>query len=132
MVLEEHVEEFQKIFLLDCRRNNLDSRSIPGLDLGSRSREQDLVYNFPCSAVIVMNEIYCFINGQTKEEFEHCIFGDDSEARRISNYYKIRGIFERILPSPLLSAHTGCEFLRTDTAADLIKNSVNPTMPMTK
>lgn len=76
---------------------------------------------FPCSAVIVMNEIYCFINGQTKEEFEHCIFGDDSEARRISNYYKIRGIFERILPSPLLSAHTGCEFLRTDTAADLIK-----------
>ncbi len=46
MVLEEHVEEFQKIFLLDCRRNNLGSRSIPGLDLGSRSREQDLVYNF--------------------------------------------------------------------------------------
>lgn len=76
---------------------------------------------FPCAAVVEVNEIYGFINGQTKEEFEHSIFGNDADARRISNYYKIRETFEQLLPSPLLSAHTGCEFVAKETAADLIK-----------
>ena len=76
---------------------------------------------FPCAALIVLNEIYGFINGQTKEEFEHSILGDDADARRVSNYYKLREILEQILPVPLLSAHTGCEFVGKETPADLIK-----------
>jgi len=77
---------------------------------------------FPCAAIIVVNEIYGYINGQTKEEFEHSVMGDEADSRRVSNYYKLREILEKILPEPLLSASTGCEFIGRETPADLIKS----------
>lgn len=80
------------------------------------------LFFFPCAAIVVANEIYNFINGQTKAEFEHSVLGDESDARRVSNYYKLREILEQILPEPLLSAHTGCEFIGTQSPADLIKS----------
>lgn len=76
---------------------------------------------FPCAALVVLNEIYGYINGQTKEEFEHSVLGDVADSRRVSNYYKLREILERLLPEPLLSAHTGCEFIGKETPADTIK-----------
>ena len=76
---------------------------------------------FPCAAIAVVNEIYNFLNGQTKEEFMHSILGDEADARRVGNYYKLREILERILPEPLLSAHTGNEYIAVQTPADLIK-----------
>ena len=79
------------------------------------------MYIFPCAAVVVFNEIYGYINGQTRAEYEHSVFGKDADSRRISNYYKIREVFEELLPEPLLSAHTGCEFMRRETPADMIK-----------
>lgn len=76
---------------------------------------------FPCAALITINEIYNFINGQTKEEFEHSILGEDADARRVSNFYRVREILENILPEPLLASHTGFEFAGKETPADLIK-----------
>ena len=76
---------------------------------------------FPAAALIVINEMYNFINGQTKEEFEHSVLGDDADARRVSNFYKVREVLEEILPEPLLASHTGFEFAGKETPADLIK-----------
>lgn len=76
---------------------------------------------FPCAAVTVLNEIYNFLNGQTKEEFEHSVMGDLADSRRVSNYYKLREILEQLLPEALLSAHTGCEYISTESAADFLR-----------
>lgn len=129
----EYDEEYDKWFLKK-RWNNFrqfffwlicGTAFVSGLYLGltwaldSESKIWFLI--FPCAAVVVVNEIYGYINGQTKEEFEHSVFGEDSDSRRVSNYYKLREILEQILPSPLLSAHTGCEFMCQGSALDLIK-----------
>ena len=75
---------------------------------------------YPCAALVVANEICAFVNGQTKEEYEHSVMGSDSLSQRVSNYYKLREILEKILPGPLLSSHTGSEFVGRETAADLL------------
>ena len=75
---------------------------------------------FPVCALIVLNEIFNFLNGQTKEEWEHSILGEEADARRVSNYYKVREVLEKILPEPLLSAHTGMEYGGKQTPADLV------------
>ena len=90
--------------------------------LGDKSKLWFLI--FPCAALIVLNEIYGYVNGQTKEEFEHSVLGYDADARRVSNYYKLREIYEKLLPEPLLSAHTGCEFTGRETPADMIKKLI--------
>lgn len=76
---------------------------------------------YPGAAIAVITEIYNYINGQTKEEFEHSVIGDDADSRRISNYYKLREILEQILPDPMLSVHTGSEFVGIESSADLIE-----------
>lgn len=76
---------------------------------------------FPCAAIMVVNEIYSFVSGQTKEEFEYSVIGDDADARRISNFYKLREILEQILSESLLSAHTGSEFVVMESAAELLR-----------
>lgn len=86
---------------------------------GSESIIWNLV--FPSAALIVINEMYNFVNGQTKEEFEHSVLGDDADARKVSNFHKVRDALEEILPEPLLASHTGFEFAGKQTPADLIK-----------
>lgn len=76
---------------------------------------------FPCGAVAVFNETYNYINGQTKEEFVHSVMGDIADARRVSNFYKLREILEQLLPETLLSAYTGCEHTNVESAADYLK-----------
>jgi len=75
---------------------------------------------FPCATLLVICEIYNFVNGRTKEEFEHSVLGDDADARKVSNFYKVREVYEKLLPEPLLTAHTGFEFIGTKTPLDLI------------
>ena len=75
---------------------------------------------FPCIALVIVSEIYNFINGQTKEEFEHNILGEDADSRKISNFYKVREVLEQILPEPLLASHTGVEYAGNQTPLDLI------------
>ena len=85
--------------------------------------KEHLMWNlgFPCAALLVINEIYCFINGQTKEEFEHSVYGDEADVRKISNFYKVREVLEETLEEPLLSAHTGFEYAGKQTPTDLIE-----------
>jgi len=85
---------------------------------------------FPCAVLVVLNEIYCYVNGQTKEEYEHIVFGEEADSRRVSNYYLLREIYEKLMGKPMLSAHTGAEFVAKETPADIIKRlreSVNAT-----
>lgn len=112
---------FRKYFFAICVTLHCAS----GLFLGLTWRfgkTADIWLNvFPCAAIAVMNEIYNYINGQTKEEFAHSVLGDEADARRISNYYKLREIYEEILPEPLLTAHTGCEYIGTESATSLLE-----------
>ena len=88
--------------------------------LGEESAHWAVV--FPACALVVLNEIFNFVNGQTKSEWEHSILGEDADARRVSNYYKVREVLEKILPEPLLAAHTGMEYGGKKTPADLIED----------
>lgn len=76
---------------------------------------------FPAAVLAVLVEFYNYINGQTKEEFLHSVLGTDADFRRVSNYYKIREIFEQLLPSPILSANTGNEFIQRESCLDYLK-----------
>ena len=76
---------------------------------------------FPCAALIVLNESWHFINGQTREEFVHSVLGDEADARREGNYVRIRDIYEKIFAPQVLSAHTGCEFSARQGCTDLLK-----------
>lgn len=76
---------------------------------------------FPAAAVIVLSEIFNFLNGQTKREYEHSILGEDSYSHSVNNFYKIREVYENLLPEPLLSANTGIEISGKTTPADTIK-----------
>lgn len=79
------------------------------------------VAGYPCAAMVILNEFYSYINGQTKEEFEHSVMGDEASSRRISNYYKIREILEQLLPEPLLTVSSGCDFSHRESANALIR-----------
>ncbi len=76
---------------------------------------------FPCAALIVMLEIYGYVNGTTKEEYESSFMGENANSRRISDYYKLRTVLEQLLPEPLLAAHTGSEFANRTSAAEVLE-----------
>ncbi|MBQ3497958.1 MAG: hypothetical protein IJA87_02390 [Clostridia bacterium] len=78
-------------------------------------------YIFPCTILFVVNEMYNFINGQTKEEFEHSVLGAEADSRKVGGYYKVREVFEQTLPEPLLAAHTGFEYIGKYTPLSLIE-----------
>lgn len=76
---------------------------------------------FPAMAHMVIVEFYGFINGYTRQEFEHIVGGDDSYAHRISNYYRVREIYEKLLPREVLTSHTGCEYAAASSTIDLLE-----------
>lgn len=94
---------------------------ISSFDVSGELRSVFSAVAFPAVVLLVTNEIYGYINGTTKEEFEHSILGDDADSRRISNYYKLREIYERLLPEALLSAQTGFEFADSVTPLDYVE-----------
>lgn len=79
------------------------------------------VHYVPCAALIVINEAWNFINGQTREEFEHSFLGDEADARRVGNFYRIREIYEKLFAPQMLASHTGCEFSARQGATALLK-----------
>lgn len=76
---------------------------------------------FPAMAHMIIVEFYGFINGYTREEFEHVIGGEDSYAQKISNFYKVREIYEKIFPREVLVSYTGCEYASTKGTMDLLE-----------
>ena len=79
------------------------------------------IFAFPAAALAVICEIYNYVNGSTKEEFEYSFFGMEADSRRISSYFKLREIYEKLLPEPLLTAHTGMEYMGRKSSIDLLK-----------
>lgn len=75
----------------------------------------------PCAAVVLINEIFGFLNGITKEEYEYSFFGENAHSWKVSKFFKIREIYEKIVPSPILSAHTGCEFANSQSPLEFIE-----------
>lgn len=119
--LKKECVNFRRFFFAVTIALNLATGIFLGLTWMLGPESKLWLFAFPCAALAIVTEIYNYINGQTKEEYEHSIIGDASDSRRISNYYKLREIYENILPAPILSAHTGFEFARSETAADILK-----------
>lgn len=79
------------------------------------------IYAFPCAALTVLLEIRHFLGGQTREEFAHTVMGDEADARREGNYYRIREIYEKLFAPQMLASHTGCEFSARQGTTQLLK-----------
>lgn len=77
---------------------------------------------FPAAILVVVGEIYNFLNGYTRLEFEHRLHGDDVVSKRISNYFKIREIFEKLFAPRLLVSYTGSDSRGKKSAAHLIES----------
>lgn len=76
---------------------------------------------FPVIVQIINCEIFCFLNGYTKEEFAHDVVGDDSYSQKISNFYRIRAVLEKTFPREILSATTGSEYVSSQGVLDLLE-----------
>lgn len=86
---------------------------------GPESKEW--LFYFPAAALLVINEIRAFLNGQTKEEYEESVLGDEADSRKIGNFYRIREIYEKLFAGELLASHTGTEFMSHKAATDLLE-----------
>ena len=79
------------------------------------------LFCFPMAALVATGEIFGFLNGRTRAEFVTSVLGEDADSRRISNFYRIREIYERMFPGQILAAHTGSEFTGWNSAEDFLK-----------
>ena len=79
------------------------------------------MYLTPVVLLETVIEIYNFLNGYTRTEFQHEIGGIDSKSERISNFYRIRDIYEKMFPAEVLAAYTGCEFTQQKEISSFIK-----------
>lgn len=77
---------------------------------------------FPVAAHLVIVEFFGFINGCTKEEFTHAVGGEDSHAQKISNYYKVREVYEKIFPREVLLSYTSSEYAAAGSTMDLLES----------
>jgi len=78
------------------------------------------LFCFPAAALVVVGEIYSFINGQTQLEFLSEFLGSDASARRVSSFYRIREVYEKMFAPQLLAAHTGCDLTQKKSSVELM------------
>ncbi len=83
------------------------------------------IIGVPLAGVLILNEIYGFLNGITKEEYEYSFFGENAHSWKVSKFFKLREIFEKLIPYPILSAHTGCEFANSQSPLEFIDELKN-------
>lgn len=76
--------------------------------------------SFPCGVLIVLTEVCNFLNGRTREEYVHSVFGDADDSRNVSNYYRIREVYEKLFSPAMLVSHTRCEFNARKGTAHLL------------
>lgn len=76
---------------------------------------------FPISAAVVLTEISIFLSGYTKPEYLHSVGGEDITASKVSAFYKLRKIYEKMFPAAMLFSHTGNENGDKQGATELIK-----------
>ncbi len=66
---------------------------------------------FPAAAMIVITELFNYLSGYTREEYERKFEGEDISFHKKGGYYKLRKVYEGLFPSELLVSHTGNEYL---------------------
>lgn len=76
---------------------------------------------FPYAAMILVTEVYNFLNGYTWPEYERNISGEGIPSHNRSAYYKLRRVYEELLPGPLLVSHTGNEYLGKEGSTNLLE-----------
>jgi len=57
---------------------------------------------FPALAVMLIGEFYFAIDGVTKEEYSHSLFGERDVARRVGNFGPLRGVLSDTFPERVL------------------------------
>lgn len=91
-------------------------------------------YSFPAAGLLVLTEIYNFLNGYSREEFAHDVSGENAFAKRISNFYRMREVYEKLFPRELLTSFTQAECTEKERVTDyiqLLSNSEDRTEQIT-
>lgn len=63
-------------------------------------------YFYPVYTIILLGEIYFFLNGMTKREYNSHFLGEDDDADSITNYVLLRNALRKIFPDKLLDEGT--------------------------
>ena len=69
---------------------------------------------YPCAFLIILNEIYYYLNGYTKEEYEIIFMGEDAVAFDYGNYHRMKEILKKVFPGAYLLSHTGSGMTRSE------------------
>lgn len=85
---------------------------------------------FPVAAFIVIAEAWCYLNGKTKEEYLSDIGGEAADAERISDYFKIKEVFEKVFASQIVAAHSGYEYSSHKGATEVLNSLANSSDPI--
>ncbi|MBR0380975.1 MAG: hypothetical protein IJH71_00885 [Eubacterium sp.] len=87
-----------------------------------RPSEKMSAFLLPAVILIVVTEIFNYLNGYTHEEYRLVVGGDDSYGQSVNNYYKIREIYEVLFPDEILHAHTSCDFSNKSSVMDYLNH----------
>lgn len=77
---------------------------------------------YPVTAMIVVTEIFLFLDGYTRTDYEKIIDGESIGVFRLAAYDKLRHVYEKLLPQPLLLSFTGSEFFGRKGATEKLHN----------
>lgn len=121
-VLQDKWINFRTAVLCVLAAITLGSAVAIGLAWGGGMHSNYLqVYVFPAILVITAAEFYDFLTGPEAVEIGDRFGGTDVGATRVSQYFRLREILEKIFPDQLLAAHTGCEFQQNAGATNMLK-----------
>lgn len=76
---------------------------------------------FPVFVLMVLVEIYQFLSGYTEPEYLKDVGGEESYAKKIRNYYKMQGIYDKLFPHEVLVSGTGCDYSTVNNVKDLLE-----------
>ena len=82
----------------------------------------DTMYMMPVAIQLIFGEIYNYLNGNISQEERNRIAGDDSTAQNISNFYRIRDIYEKLFAPNVLSANTATDYTSKASVVDRLKD----------
>lgn len=70
---------------------------------------------YPVFGGIVLGELYFFINGLSRDEYEETLSGEGEKAVRFCNYVPLRSVLRKLFPDKLVAENTtmGTSFLKT-------------------
>ena len=127
-VLQEKWINFRRAVLCVLVTATLGAGVAAGLAWGGGMHSGYLqVYVFPAIMLIVLAEFYDFLTGPEGTETGDRFGGEPAGATRVSQYFRLREILEKLFPDQLLAAHTGSEFQENAGATDMLKAMASST-----